>query len=148
MPGEKASSYFNTFLSPQRLLAQKPGSLHYVAFTETHLTSSFFLLSTSHPLATPTCVWERRMLVWGPPGSAAFLQMTQDTHWAHISQLTLHLPFIHSFIQPLVTWSANMGSVMLLGAVGASKKHNTLSCYQLFEATHIQPQYKTEGSKL
>lgn len=67
------------------------------------------------------------MLVWRPPGLAAFLQMTQDTHWAHMSHsshYTCHSS-IHSFSH-LVTRSANMACVMLLGAVGASKKYNTV----------------------
>ena len=61
--------------------------------------------------------------------------------------------FIHSSGH-LATQSANMESVMLVGAVGSSKKYNTWSCSlrarKSVDATgdmHKQPQYKTEGSK-
>ena len=61
--------------------------------------------------------------------------------------------FLHSSGH-LATQSASVGSVMLVGAVGSSKKYNTWSCspraHKSVDATgdmHRQPQYKTEGSK-
>lgn len=61
--------------------------------------------------------------------------------------------FLHSSGH-LVTQSANVRYVMLVGAVGSSKKYNTWSCspraHKSVDATgdmHKQPQYKTEGSK-
>lgn len=85
---------------------------------------------------------------WGSHGSELPLQ--------EVCLPTCH-PCLPSCLHPpghLATQSANVGSVMLVGAVGSSKKYNTWSysprAHKSVDATgdmQKQPQYRTKGSK-